>query len=377
MILLKNVHLYDPNDRGIQDILIGGQKILIIAKKIEIEAEEIIDFKGKIAVPGLIDQHVHITGGGGEGGFASKTPEVQLSKLIQGGITTVLGLLGTDGYSRNVENLLSKAKGLKQEGLSVYATTGSYGYPSTTLTGNVAKDILFIDEIIGCKLALSDHRSSHLSEEELTRLASDIRVAGMLAKKAGILVLHMGSEKSGLDLVNTILNKTDIPISLFRPTHVTRCPELFAQAIEFNKRGGWIDCTCGEASNPFAHFYLKAKEAGCDMNRVTLSSDGQGSWSHYDEQGHCIEVGVSSVSALHDELKRIVHDFDIPLEEALPCMTSNVAKGLDLYPLKGTIQLNSDADLVFMDESCNISDVLAMGQWMMKNSQCVKKGMFE
>lgn len=376
MICIKNVHVYDPEDCGIQDLLIGGGKILKMGASLQCDYAEVVEGAGKICVPGFIDQHVHITGGGGEGGFATKTPEIQLSCIIEGGITTVLGLLGTDGYSRSVENLLSKAKGLKEEGISVVMTTGAYGYPNTTCTGSVTKDILFIEEVIGCKLALSDHRSSHVTVDELTRLASEVRVAGMLAKKAGILVLHMGDEASGLEPVNHILRNTDIPIALFRPTHVTRNESLFQQAIAFNQQGGYIDCTCGDETNPFAHYYLMAKEAGCDLQKITLSSDGQGSWSHYDSEGRCIEVGVSSVSALHEELKRMVLDFDIPLSEALHCITDNVARALALSQ-KGTIKIDSDADLVLLDESLNIDSVMANGYWMMQNKVLLRKGTFE
>lgn len=377
MICLKNVHLYNPENQGIKDILIGGGKIIKIADSIDTDLAEIVDAKGKICIPGLIDQHIHITGGGGEGGFATKTPEVELSNLIQGGITTLVGLLGTDGYSRDIENLLSKAKALKSHGLTVVCTTGSYGYPSVTLTGSVAKDIMFIEEVVGCKLALSDHRSSHITLDELTRLASDIRVAGMLSSKPGILILHMGDEPTALAQVNQILDTTDIPTMLFRPTHVTRNEKLFKEAIQFNLRGGMIDCTAGSDENPFAKYFFQMKEAGCNMSRVTLSSDGQGSWSNYDHEGNLIEIGVSSVAALHDELKRMVKNYNIPLEEALLCMTKNVAQGLNLYPQKGALLKNSDADLVLLDHDLNVDSVMTSIGWMMKDGKLLKKGYFE
>lgn len=97
-----------------------------------------------------------------------------MSKLTTSDITTVVGLFGTDGISRSVKNLLFKAKALKQEGINVYILSGSYQYPSTTITGDIKKDIMFIDEIIGCKLALSDHRSTHISTTQLTMLASEV-----------------------------------------------------------------------------------------------------------------------------------------------------------------------------------------------------------
>lgn len=377
MICIKNVHLYNPENQGRKDILIGGGKILEIADCIDVDFAEVFDAEGKICVPGLIDQHIHITGGGGEGGFATKTPEVELSSLIRGGITTLVGLLGTDGYSRDIENLLSKAKALKSHGLTVLCTTGSYGYPSVTLTGSIAKDIMFVEEVIGCKLALSDHRSSHITLEELTRLASDVRVAGMLSSKPGILMLHMGDESTALKQVNQILDTTGIPALLFRPTHVTRNEQLFEEAIQFNHRGGMIDCTAGSEERPFAKFYFRLKDAGCDMNKVTLSSDGQGSWSNYDKAGNLVEIGVSSVAALHDELRRMVKKYNIPLEEALLCMTKNVAQGLNLYPRKGALLKNSDADLILMDQDFNIDSVMTSAGWMMKERKLLKKGYFE
>ena len=154
MLLIKNIEVFSPENMGVKDVLIINGKITLIEDKIQSFSEkiEMIDGTGKKLIPGLIDNHVHITGGGGEGSFKTRVPEITLSKLIEGGITTVVGLLGTDGITRSVENLVAKAKALKEEGVSVYVHTGSYGYPSVTLTDSVKKDIVFIDEVIGVKL---------------------------------------------------------------------------------------------------------------------------------------------------------------------------------------------------------------------------------
>ncbi|MEA4988463.1 MAG: amidohydrolase family protein, partial [Anaerovorax sp.] len=214
MILIKNIEVYAPKYIGIKDVLIINDKITLIEDNIKefTEKLEIIDGSGKKLIPGFIDNHVHITGGGGEASFKTRVPEITLSKLIGGGITTVVGLLGTDSTTRSVENLIAKAKALKEEGISVYALTGSYDYPSVTVTGSVKKDIAFIDEIIGVKIALSDHRSANVSFDELSRLASDARVAGMLSGKPGIVTAHMGDGDVGLGLINEVLNKTEIPV---------------------------------------------------------------------------------------------------------------------------------------------------------------------
>ncbi|MGL4402621.1 MAG: amidohydrolase family protein, partial [Fusobacteriaceae bacterium] len=196
MLLIKNAEVYSPEYLGKKDILVINDKIVEIKEKIEnienILEVKIIDATGKKIVPGFIDPHVHITGGGGEGSFKTRVPEIMLSKLTKAGITTVVGLLGTDGTTRSMENVVAKAKALTEEGITAYAYSGSYEIPTVTLTGSIRKDILYVSEIIGGKTAISDHRDSSPTKDEICRLASDIRVANMLSGKSGGLVLHVG-----------------------------------------------------------------------------------------------------------------------------------------------------------------------------------------
>lgn len=376
MLQIKNAQVYAPQDKGIQDVWIAGGKIEAVSKTLPIiEGIDCIDATGKILTPGLIDRHVHITGGGGEGGFCTQAPAVTASRLIHGGLTTVIGLLGTDGITRSVENLVAKAKALKEQEISVYCMTGAYGYPSTTITDSVQKDIVFVEEIIGCKLALSDHRSSHVTSEKLMHLASDVRVAGMLSKKAGILTLHLGDEKQGLQMVMDILDQTDIPIKTFQPTHVNRNLALLQQAIGFAKRGGTIDITCDSTEGVYQAL-MKIKEEGVCMDQVTLSSDGQGSWSKYDARGNLLQIGVSDVDTIYKQIVYLVKQKNWSMEDALALGCRNVAKALELYPQKGVIQKGSDADLLLWDKDLNLDTVIAQGNILMKDGKLLTKEMF-
>lgn len=372
MYLIKNIEVYSPAYLGKKDVLISD-KIEMLEDHIDSDLFEIIDGTHKKLIPGFIDQHVHITGGGGEGSFKTKAPEITLSKLTAAGITTVLGLLGTDGISRDVENLLSKAKALKEEGLNCLIISGSYQYPPITITGDIKKDIQFIEEVVGCKLALSDHRSSHITTQELIRLASDVRVSALLSGKPGILILHMGDEKQGLSLVFEALEQTDIPITLFRPTHVTRNAHLLEEAYQLLKRGGYIDMTASPDHQP-THAIIEAKTRQLPLSRITISSDGQGSWSHYDQDGHLIKIGVSSVDCLFKEFQYML-TAGFTIEEALPFFTVNVARGLNLN--KGMIDLNKDADLILLDENNDIEDVLINGVLHIQNKRLLIKGTYE
>lgn len=380
MLLIKNIEVYSPENLGVKDVLISNGKITLIQEDISVFSEEIqvIDGRDKKLIPGLIDNHVHITGGGGEGSFKTRVPEITLSKLIEGGITTVVGLLGTDSMTRSIENLVAKAKALKEEGISVYAHTGAYGYPSTTLTDSVKKDIVFIDEIIGVKIALSDHRAPSITKAELSRLASDARVAGMISGKAGIVVAHMGDGSKGLGLINEVLEETEIPIRIIRPTHVNRREELLEEAFEYARKGGIIDLTCGifEELSP-GNVIARAEKEGVPLENITVSSDGYGSWSKYDEFGNLVKIGASSVSSLFNELKTMVVELDWDLEKALPFFTNNVSKSLNLYPSKGSISKNIDADLLIVDKDINLVSVIAKGRLMLDNGEILVKGTYE
>ena len=337
-----------------------------------------IDGTGKLLIPGIIDPHVHVTGGGGEGSFHTQVPPVSLSDLIRGGVTTVVGLLGTDGITRSVENLLARVKALKEEGISTYACTGSYGFPSVTLTGDVKRDLVFIDEILGVKLALSDHRAPNVTVNELMRLGSDARTAGMLSGKCGIVVLHMGDAPSGLAPVREALAQTAIPVKIFHPTHVNRKRELLEEAFAFARQGGFIDLTCGiDGAGRPAACIMEARERGIPMEQITISSDGMGSWSTYDESGSLLAIGYAPVDTVLKEVKVLVQEYQLPLEEALCFATSNTARSLELFPKKGCIRAGSDADLLLLEEDLSIHTVIAGGRRMLEDHVLLQKGTYE
>lgn len=380
MLLIKNIDVYAPEHLGVKDVLICGEQIEWISESIEISHShcQVLDGSGKRLTPGFMDQHVHITGGGGEGSFATRVPELQLSEMIQGGITTVVGLLGTDGITRSIENLVAKAKALREEGVSAYAMTGAYGYPSITLTGSITNDIVYINEILGLKLAISDHRAPNVTIDELIRIGSDARVAGMISGKPGAVILHMGDDIRGLEPVFEALDKTSIPAKIFRPTHVNRSEKLMEEALKYLSMGGYADYTCGMGNRPApSRCAAEAARRGLPLEHITFSSDGHGSWSTYDAAGNLTAIGYSTIQCLLEEFQRMVREEGFLAEDALPFLTSNVAKALNLYPKKGCVKEQADADLLIFNEEWNLHTVIARGQKMMENGKLLKAGTYE
>lgn len=388
-ILICNAQVFTPEEKGIQDVLMIGKQIVRIADHIdaallekEIPDLEMIDGTGKIVTPGFIDQHVHIIGGGGEMGYSSRTPEVKLSKIVEAGVTTLVGLLGTDGEARNIETLYAKAKGLEEEGITTFICTGSYATPSVTLTGKVIKDIMFIDKVIGVKMALSDHRGSHFTLEELIRLSSDARLGGILSAKPGIVHIHMGGEQSGLELLFKVLENTDIPATQFIPTHMTRSQETLDQGKRFAKMGGRIDMTSYGEVNPRGKMppskaIIECLNEGVPLENMTVSSDGNGSMPRYDGAGNVIGMGIGSLTTNQMVFRNLVQREGMKIPTALRFFTANVAKVLMAYPRKGCLQAGSDADVLLFDRNLALEGVFAGGKKMMDRGEVIVKGTFE
>jgi beta-aspartyl-dipeptidase (metallo-type) len=389
--ILKGGRVFAPDDMGEKDLLIARDFIANIDENI-VQASsygetEVIDVKNKYVVPGFIDIHVHLIGGGGEAGFASRTPEVVLSRITQGGTTTTVGCLGTDGTTRHMSSLLAKARGLEAEGISSYIYTGAYEVPTPTITGSVRNDIILIDKVIGVgEIAISDHRSAQPGKEEIKKLAAEARVGGMLSGKAGVLMLHIGDGQRKLGMIFEILEETEIPITQFKPTHINRNPYLLEDGIKFAKMGGVIDMTSGigPISDAAAGNSGKASRAikyclgkGVPIDNITMSSDGNGSMPRFDDKGNILGLQVARLDSLYQEFKALVKDEGIKLPDALKVITQNPAKSLKLYPKKGALQIGSDADIVVMDKDLNIEYVFAKGKCMVKEGKVIVRGTFE
>jgi beta-aspartyl-dipeptidase (metallo-type) len=384
MQLLRNADLYDPQPKGRASLLIGGERILWIGDELELPASlgvTVRDLEGRRVIPGLIDCHVHLTGGGGEAGMHTRVPPLQLSRLTGGGITTAIGLLGTDDTVRSTAELVATARGLIAEGMSAWCYTGGYHVPPATLTGSVRGDIAHIDLILGVgELAISDHRSSQPTLDELLRIAGDAHVGGLMTGKAGIVHLHLGDGGRGLELVRRAIGQSELPPSVFNPTHVNRRKALFEEACDLAKQGSVVDITAfpveeGEDAWSAPEALTRYLEAGLPPNRVTVSSDGGGCLPVFDADGRVSRMDVGRPSAMAEALKALLACGQ-PLERILPAFTSNQANLL-LLPRKGHLTAGSDADLVVLDEEGAVSDVMARGAWHVMEGRSVIRGLLE
>lgn len=364
MYIIKNIDIYAPAALGRKDILVGGTQILAIEESLDALVSSlprgrvrVIDGSGSIAVPGLVDNHLHITGGGGEGGFTSRTPEMEFSQIAAAGVTSVVGTLGTDASTRSMNNLLAKVKALREQGISAWCYSGNYQLPLHTVTGNLTDDIVLIEEIIGAgEVAIADHRSSQPSPAELTRLASQARVGGLLSGKAGTVNIHVGAGAEGISLLEEAVAGSEIPRTQFVPTHMGRDQALLNQGISWALAGGYVDFTACTVQQFLDEGEIRCSSAlnmlldnGVPLDRISFSSDAGGSLPEFNEQGEYLGMTVGSCTSLLDEVRLAVHVEGLDLPTALAPVTENPAKRLKLQG-KGRLQAGNAADLVILDQ---------------------------
>ena len=379
LYLIKNADVYAPSHLGMRDLLIAQGKIVAIDKKLDLPASlaTTIDAAGKKVTPGLIDQHIHITGAGGKDGFLSMTPEIKAQELIACGTTTAVGLLGTDGTARNIRALYGKVCALRQEGLSAYMYSGYYGSDTVTITESIQSDMVFVAPVLGFKIAISDIRSSYPTAIELVRKLREVRVGGLLSNKKGIMHVHLGDLPTQMDVLFELVQQYQFPITHISPTHVGRSKGLFDQAIAFAKLGGSIDITTGASkyTDPYLSV-LYALDQGAPLAKMTFSTDGHAGLTKTDAKGNAIGFKKAPIDENLLQVQQLIRQGGLPAEQALQLVTTGPAANLGITN-KGHIAVGVDADLCWFDQDWNLCDVFANGEPVMREQKILLQPAFD
>lgn len=182
-ILIKNGRIIDPSQdmdkKG--DILVEKGKIAKVGGTITAAGATVIDAKGKIVAPGLVDMHAHLREPGGED---RETVETGLGAAVKGGFTTVCAMPNTDppcDSQAQVKFLIERARQAKKANL----------LPVGTITkrreGEQMTEMAELKEA-GC-LSVSDDGSS---VDDAVLMRRSLEYASMV----GLLVISHCEDKS-------------------------------------------------------------------------------------------------------------------------------------------------------------------------------------
>lgn len=402
LLLLRGGDVYDPSPLGKRDLLIGGGKILRILKpdsstaKALAKADDVrvLDATGLVVTPGLVDMHVHVTGGGGEAGPGSSVPAARLSEMLQGGLSTVVGVLGTDSITRPVESLANTVAGLNRAPITAFMYTGAYrSVPSSpTITGSVMKDIAMLDPVVGVgEVAISDFRGSHPSGQQLADLASDAQVGGLLGGKAGVVYCHMGNNEQVFEDLWAAVKISGVAYTQIIPTHVGRTPALAKAAAGWLAAGGYADVSANSVAPSVVEGFIKQ---GLAQERILVSSDAYGSLPKFDAQKRLVGYDYARPNLLLQFLNSML-GLGYDLATILPLVTRNPATALKLPRGKGRLVEGGDADVALMVPHSKPSEAASVTRQTLQGGDkvqlkylfnkgilalspdCVAKGMFE
>jgi beta-aspartyl-dipeptidase (metallo-type) len=388
--LVRGGHVFAPSPLGEPEILISGETILAIGPDLErraraLGAVEVVDASGLSVVPGFIDQHLHFLGGGDFEGPLGRVPELHASMITRGGVTTAVGIMGIDMDSKNLHALLVKARELERVGLTTYIYTGSFRIPSPCLTSSVRADIVLIDKVVGVKVALAEDTYPNLFLPEFARLAGEVRLAAGMSGKRAVIHAHIGRNAKRLTPIFDLLAEVNLPVTQIVPTHVNRVtPDTLDHAVRFARMGGTVDLSANLSKrsgsltgmNP-DEALRRLREANVPLDQITLSSDSNVSMPVLDCDDHPVGLHNAPPSILHRELVHIIRTNTLDLDQALPLVTTNVARVLGLEGRKGSLAPGLDADLVLLDRDLAVHTVVARGRVMVRGGEPLVKGPFE
>ncbi len=254
--------------------------------------------------------------------------------------------------------------------------TGSYQIPSPTLTDCIANDLIFIDPVIGCKIAICDDRSSFPTKSNLMTIISQVRLGGFTSSKRGVMHLHLGNLPEGMQVLLDIAKQYPTLIEYISPTHTVRTEFLFNQAIEFAKMGGMIDVSTGgsQFTEPYKAI-LYALDKGASINNMTFSSDGNGGVRRVNPETKEETYTLAPLDGNLVQTIKLIKEGGITPKDAFKLITINAAKTMNLKN-KGKIEVGYDADFCFFSPTFELHTVISLGKVMMTNGVAIK-GSFE
>jgi beta-aspartyl-dipeptidase (metallo-type) len=379
MWIIRGAVLYTPEELGVRDVLVAGDRVLRIAEPgaLQCDAEE-IDGRGKLLMPGIVDALTHPCGGGGEGGYGNRTPEISAETFVRAGVTCPVGALGTDSIGRSLDVLYGSVMALRAHGLSAFMYGGAYRVPVPPLTGDIARDLYLVDPVVGFgEVAIADHRGTQPSAAELRRIAAEVQLGGILAGRGGTVLVHTGAGDARLQLLRDAIEGSDLSPALLYPTHMNRSRELLDEAADWNRRGGFVDVTVSTTPELLAEGDITAAdalrhllEAGAEANRITVSSDAGGSLPHYVDgelQGLTAALPYCLAELILDVYRRDRSLFPVVLAAA----TRNPARALRLGDGLGELREGGRADLLLIDPAADrVASVFAGGRWLLRDGEC-------
>ncbi len=387
MLLVRNADVYAPEHLGLCDFLAANGRIVALSEGLELPRAwdvRIFDADGAMVIPGLVDQHIHMSGGGGGGGPATSNPPLEVGAALLAGITTAVGCLGYETGVVGMGALLKAVRVLRHHGFDAYYYCGGIQFPPPTILESVERDVSLMSECLGVKVAVADDASSLRQCQDLVPVATDVLAGARAGGQPPIIHVHVGKRDERMALLMEAVESHGVPASLLVVTHVNWNDATLAEAAALAKAGAVVDVTAALQPSYYAETVapdeavMRLRELGAPPGRITMSSDSNGSTPVTDELGRIRGVEDHPPSILWAAVARLIDRVpSSEISEMISVVTHNPARALGLYPSSGGLGPGSRADVLVVDDALSISTVILQGEIVVDGGRLLRRGYFE
>jgi dihydroorotase len=339
-LLLKGGRVIDPG-QGIseeRDVAISGSKIARVAKNIpESDAQRVLDARGKLVTPGLIDLHVHVYDGVVPFGIPADP------NCIARGVTTVVdaGSAGAHtfpGFRRFVINVASTRVyallNLSVIGMSCNSFSNQWGELLDLRYANPKLAVLTIeknrDVILGIKIRLGRNLSGE-NDMQALKLAREAADAVQLP-----IMVHIGGTTSPLPDILAMLKKGDVVTHVYRggPGGVLDAKGQVLPAV-FKARDRGVHFDVGHGQGSFS-FDVAEKALRQELYPGTISSDLHA----YNVAGPVFDLATT--------LSKFMY-LGMTLDQVIERASTNAAGTFAFPQVLGTLKEGAEADVAVFE----------------------------
>jgi dihydroorotase len=327
-LIVKGGRVIDPARKldAIRDVGIADGHIAAIQANISTDAQETIDARGKLVVPGLIDIHTHVT-------RVADGPALCLADGVTGLIDA-----GSQGADR-IGEAIAAAKSAPQQ-CRVLINIGRAGIIPEGDTMDLARaDVGAAREAIGRNREMIAGVKARLSRDvagandfEVLRRAQEVASSFHLP-----VMIHMGQTVSPLPKLLALLKPGDIVTHMFAPppnSIIDDTGHILPEVTAARRRGVRFDLGNGRTGHlrwDIADSVLKA-----GFLPDTFSTD----WT--------LEGRTAQIINFPNVMSKFLM-LGMPLDKVVACATVNASRLFPVFRNRGTLQVSAPADIAVLE----------------------------
>jgi dihydroorotase len=330
-LVVKGGRVVDPAQKinALLDVAVAGGRIAAVEANIAAGTAEVIDAKGKIVVPGLLDVHTHL-------GRDNEGPKIVLSDGVTGWIDA--GSQGAD----HIADAVAVAKAAPQLARVLInidrAGIGDGGRNAGGITNAARADVAAAKEaiarsrdvIVGVKARLTENIAGDFDVEALTR-AQEVATSFNLP-----VMIHMGQSVSPLGKLIDLLKPGDIVSHIYAPPPHAMLDDngnVIPEALAARRRGVWFDVGNGRGH---VRWDMVDGLTKAGFLPDTISTDGN------------TTSRTTGVVDLPNVMSKLLAS-GMTLDQVVACTTINASRLFPVFKDRGTLKVGAPADIAVLE----------------------------